>query len=163
MSSKNASSRFERKMLPPKEGRIEHDPTIIRAWKRHAATRPFAQVKYLTVETHFAWESTTSFRAPATVSTQILPNAAPATKSDTPTSPKIAPATWNHTPTSAKISKITNSARHPQNWQLRISATLIISYSYSQWAWCEPSEKKALVCLKRGWLDPKVVRNIPIN
>ncbi len=38
--------------------RIEHDPTI-------TATRPFAQVKYLTVETHFAWESTTSFRAPA--------------------------------------------------------------------------------------------------
>ena len=41
------------------------DPTMTREWRRHAATCSFAEVKYLTVETHFAWESTTSFRAPA--------------------------------------------------------------------------------------------------
>ena len=54
---KNASSRFERKireMLPPNSANTR----AIRPWSDHETdARPFEEVKYLTLETHFVWKT----------------------------------------------------------------------------------------------------------
>ena len=76
----------------PMRDRFEHDPNMIRAWTRHLAPArsprlPFAlrrRILYWKLQ-HFALR----------LSTQISPNTAPVTKSDTPTSPNTAPATKN--------------------------------------------------------------------
>ena len=72
------------------QGRFEHDPNMIRAWTRHLAparSRRFLfalrrRILYWKLQ-HFALR----------LSTQISPNTAPATKSDTPKGPNTAPAT----------------------------------------------------------------------
>ena len=101
--SKTAETSF------PMRGRSEQDPTMIRAWNRHSATRLATEV---TFHEHFVLKNTT-FRAPAIIpnfteycachekwhfnstksDTLTSPNNAPATKSDTWTSPNSAPAT----------------------------------------------------------------------
>ena len=116
-ASKHASSRFERKicqMLPPKEGQFDpaHDPSMIGAYKRQTASRLFAEIKNLTVENHFVWKNRLR------LTPKVSPNTAPANKK------------W-------QFSKITNSARLPQNWQLKnqlllFLASLTLSNSYSQ-------------------------------
>ena len=62
---------------------------------------------------------------------KILPRAAPAAKSDVPTSANIAPGRKSRpqTPnTSPDFKKHDFSETRLQNWQLRISATLVFSY-----------------------------------
>ena len=61
--------------------------------KSSSRTRRFGDLTRPILETHFVWKNTT-FRAPA-ISPKIARNAAPATKSHTPTSPNTAPATQN--------------------------------------------------------------------
>ena len=89
----------------PMRGRFDHDPNMIRAWTRHLApTRSprllFAlrRILYWKLQ-HFALR----------LSSQISPNTAPATKSDTPTSPNTAPATKSDTPTSPNAAPATKS------------------------------------------------------
>ena len=87
---------------------------MIRAWKRQTASRPFAEVKNLAVETigilmHFVWKNTT-FRA---LYLQKFTKCCACACHDKwhSTSPNTVPATKSHLPTSAKTSKSTNSAR----------------------------------------------------
>ena len=60
--SKTAETSF------PKRGRFEHDPSRIRAWNRHSATRLATEVTFRAHHEHFVLKNTT-FRAPA-----IIPN-----------------------------------------------------------------------------------------
>ena len=95
-ATKSASSRFQRKLhelLPPIERRFEDNPRIIRPWNRHLAPAasqtflvpPWRSILYGKIQ-HFAFR----------LSIKISPaSAAPATKSNTPTSPNTAPATQN--------------------------------------------------------------------
>ena len=94
-ATKSASSRFQRKLrevLPPIERRFEDNPRIIRPWNRHLAPAasetflvpPWRRILYGKIQ-HFAFR----------LSIEISPSAAPATKSNTPTSPNTAPATQN--------------------------------------------------------------------
>ena len=94
-ATKSISSRFQRKLrelLPPIERRFDDHPTTIRAWNRHLAPAasetflvpPWRRILYGKIQ-HFALR----------LSIKISPSAAPATKSDTPTSANTAPATQN--------------------------------------------------------------------
>ena len=95
LATKSVSSRFQRKhreLLPPIERRFEQIPTMIRAWNRHLAPAAsetllvpsWRRILYWNIQ-HFALR----------LSPKMSPNAAPATKSHTPTSPNTAPATQN--------------------------------------------------------------------
>ena len=63
---KNFSKTAE--MSFPMRGRSEQDPTMIRAWNRHSATRLASEVTFHAHHEHFVLKNTT-FRAPA-----IIPN-----------------------------------------------------------------------------------------
>ena len=90
----------------PMRGRFDHDPTMIRAWTRHLAparSRRFLfalrrRILYWKLQ-HFALR----------LSTQISPNTAPATKSDTPRAPTTAPATKSDTPRAPNTAPATKS------------------------------------------------------
>ncbi len=106
-------------MLPPIEGRFDHDPSM-KTTRRNRSRRlnisPSRRILKGKTQ-HFA----------ARLSPEISPNTAPAMKS--------------HPPTAAnKISKNANSAKLPQNWQLRISATLTLRYSILSDSYSQPSE-----------------------
>ena len=82
-ATKSVSSRFQRKhreLLPPIERRFEQIPSMIRPWSDHEI-----------VISHPPLRRPYSSR----LSPKMSPNAAPATKSHTPTSPNTAPATKN--------------------------------------------------------------------
>ena len=94
-ATKSLSSRLQRKLselLPPIERRFDDIPTIIRPWNRHLAPAAsetllvpsWRRILYGKIQ-HFALR----------LSPKMSPNAAPATKSDNPTSPNTAPATQN--------------------------------------------------------------------
>ncbi len=71
----------------------EDNPSMIRGWNRHPA--PAASETLLVPSwRRCLYGKNTRFRAPA-IAQKLHVNAAPATKSDTPTSPNIAPATKN--------------------------------------------------------------------
>ena len=90
-ATKSVSSRFQRKLrelLPPIERRFDHDSSM----KSSSRTRRFGDLTRPILETilyrkiqHFALR----------LSPKMSPNAAPATKSDNPSSPNTAPATQN--------------------------------------------------------------------
>ena len=70
----------------------EHDPNMIRPWTRHLAPARSPRLLFALRRRILYWKlQHFAFR----LSTQISPNTAPATKSDTPTSPNTAPATKN--------------------------------------------------------------------
>ena len=93
-ATKSITSRFQRKLrelLRPIERRFEQIPKMIRPWNRHLAPAasetllvPSRRILYGKIQ-HFALR----------LSPRMSPNAAPATKSHTPTSPNTAPATQN--------------------------------------------------------------------
>ena len=94
-ATKSVSSRFQRKhreLLPPIERRFEQIPSMIRPWNRHLAPAAsetllvpsWRRILYGKIQ-HFAFR----------LSPKMSPHAAPATKSDTPTSPNTAPAMKN--------------------------------------------------------------------
>ena len=81
-------------------GRFDHDPTMIRAWSEHrpsSRTRPFDEVTFSRFGDAFCIENYNIIAL--RLSTQISPNTAPATKSDTATSANTAPATKSDTAT----------------------------------------------------------------
>ena len=73
----------------------EHDPNMIRPWTRHLAPARSPRLLFALRRRILYWKLQHFARR---LSTQISPNTAPATKSDTPTSPNTAPATKSATP-----------------------------------------------------------------
>ena len=82
----------------------DHDPTMIRAWTRHLAPARSSRLLFALRGRILYWKLQ---HFALRLSTQISPNTAPATKSDTPTSPNTAPATKNDTPTSPNAAPAT--------------------------------------------------------
>ena len=72
----------------------EHDPTMIRAWTRHLAPARSPRLLFALRRRILYWKLK---HFALRLSTQISPNTAPATKSDTPRSPNAAPATKSDT------------------------------------------------------------------
>ena len=73
----------------------DHDPNMIRPWTRHLAPARSPRLLFALRRRILYWKLQHFARR---LSTQISPNTAPATKSDTPTSPNTAPATKSATP-----------------------------------------------------------------
>ena len=90
----------------PMRGRSEHDPTMIRTWTRHLAPARSPRLLFTLRRRILYWKLQ---HFALRLSTQISPNTAPATKSDTPTSPNTAPATKSDTPTSPNAAPATKS------------------------------------------------------
>ena len=101
-------------------GRSEHDPTMIRAWKRKPQPASSPRLLFELTTSIFYWKiqrfaPNLTFKpspntAPATKSdTWTSPSTAPATKSDTWTSPSTAPATKSDTGTSPNTAPATKS------------------------------------------------------
>ena len=82
----------------------EHDPSMIRPWTRHLAPARSRRLLFALRRRILYWKLQ---HFALRLSTQISPNTAPATKSDTPTSPNTAPATKSDTPTSPNIAPAT--------------------------------------------------------
>ena len=76
--------------------RSEPDPNTIRAWTRHLAPARSPRLLFALRRRILYWKLQ---HFALRLSTQISPNTAPATKSDTPTSPNTAPATKSETVT----------------------------------------------------------------
>ena len=74
----------------PMRGRFDHDPTMIRPWTRHLAPARSPRLLLALRRRILYWKLQHFARR---LSTQISPNAAPATKNDTARSPNTAPAT----------------------------------------------------------------------
>ena len=97
-ATKSVSSRLQRKLrelLPPIERRFDDNPTIIRRQsdqKIASRTRRFGDLTRPTLITILYWKIQ---HFALRLSPKMSPNAAPATKSHTPTSPNTAPATQN--------------------------------------------------------------------
>ena len=100
--------------------RSEHDPTMIRPWKRKPQPASQPRLLFELTTSIFYWKiqrfaPNLTFKlspntAPATKSaTWTSPNTAPATKSDTWTSPRTAPATKSDTWTSPSTAPATKS------------------------------------------------------
>ena len=70
----------------------EHDPSMIRPWTRHLAPARSRRLHFVLRRRILYWKLQ---HFALRLSTQISPNTAPATKSDTPRSPNTAPATKN--------------------------------------------------------------------
>ena len=98
--------------------RSDHDPRMIRPWTRHLAPARSPRLLFTLRRLIYFVLTITTFRAPAT---QIWPNTAPATKSDTPRSPNIAPATKSDTPRSPNTAPATKVAL--QDHQIAAPAT----------------------------------------
>ena len=125
-ATKNDTARFQRKSPKtdetsfPMRGRSEHDPSMIRPWKRkpQPASQPrllfevprsifYCKIQRFAPNLTFKPSPNT---APATKSaTWTSPNTAPATKSATWTSPNTAPATKSDTWTSPSTAPATKS------------------------------------------------------
>ena len=97
-ATKSVSSRFQQKLrelLPPIERRFDDIPKIIRTQSDHkiaSRTRRFGDLTRPTLNTILYWKIQ---HFALRLSPKMSPNAAPATKSHTPTSPNTAPATQN--------------------------------------------------------------------
>ena len=125
-ATKNDTARFQRKSPKtgetsfPMRGRSEHDPSMIRPWKRkpQPASQPrllfdlttsifYCKIQRFAPNLTFKHSPST---APATKSDAwTSPSTAPATKSDTWTSPSTAPATKSDTWTSPSTAPATKS------------------------------------------------------
>ena len=90
----------------PMRDRSEHDPSMIRPWKRKPQPAAPQRLLFTLARSRFYWKLQ---RFPLRLSFQISPNAAPATKSDTWTSPNAAPATKSDTWTSPNAAPATKS------------------------------------------------------
>ena len=90
----------------PMRGRFDHDPNMIRAWTRHLAPARSPRLLFALRRRILYWKLQ---HFALRLSSQISPNTAPATKSDTPTSPNTAPATKSDTPTSPNAAPATKS------------------------------------------------------
>ena len=90
----------------PMRGRSDHDPSMIRPWKRKP--QPASQVRLLFELPRSIFYCKIQRFAP-NLTFKLSPNTAPATKSDTWTSPSTAPATKSNTWTSPSTAPATKS------------------------------------------------------
>ena len=90
----------------PMRGRSDHDPSMIREWKRKP--QPASQVRLLCEVPRSIFYCKIQRFAP-NLTVKLSPNTAPATKSDTTTSPSTAPATKSATWTSPSTAPATKS------------------------------------------------------
>ena len=84
----------------------DHDPTMIRAWTRHLAPARSRRFLFALRRRILHWKLQ---HFALRLSTQISPNTAPATKSDTPRAPTTAPATKSDTPRAPNTAPATKS------------------------------------------------------
>ena len=111
-ATKNDTARCQRKSPKtgetsfPMRGRSEHDPSMIREWKRKP--QPASQVRLLCEVPRSIFYCKIQRFAP-NLTVKLSPNTAPATKSDTTTSPSTAPATKSATWTSPSTAPATKS------------------------------------------------------
>ena len=111
-ATKNDTARFQRKSPKtgetsfPMRGRSDHDPSMIREWKRKP--QPASQVRLLCEVPRSIFYCKIQRFAP-NLTVKLSPNTAPATKSDTTTSPSTAPATKSATWTSPSTAPATKS------------------------------------------------------
>ena len=161
-ATKNDTARFQRKSPKtgetsfPMRGRSEHDPTMIRPWKRKPQPASPPRLLFELTTSIFYWKiqrfapnltfkpspntapatksdtSTSRSTAPATKSdTWTSPSTAPATKSDTWTSPNTAPDTKSDTSTSRSTAPATKSDTWPSPSVTVLYSTLLNSMLYS--------------------------------
>ena len=111
-ATKNDTARCQRKSPKtgetsfPMRGRSDHDPSMIREWKRKL--QPASQVRLLCEVPRSIFYCKIQCFAP-NLTVKLSPNTAPATKSDTTTSPSTAPATKSATWTSPSTAPATKS------------------------------------------------------
>ena len=111
-AAKNDTARCQRKSPKtgetsfPMRGRSDHDPSMIREWKRKP--QPASQVRLLCEVPRSIFYCKIQCFAP-NLTVKLSPNTAPATKSDTTTSPSTAPATKSATWTSPSTAPATKS------------------------------------------------------
>ena len=133
------SSRFEpkiRELIPPIERWFEDNPRIIRAWSDHEIVISHPPLRDLE---HAAWKNTNISHS----SWLPKPNAAPAMKSDAPTSPNVAPATKNH-------------LRHIWNVQYSARATgTTFQHHQNQGNFLTGN---AQVIVRCAWIDPTLLQ-----
>ena len=131
-ATKNDTARFQRKSPKtgetsfPMRGRSEHDPSMIRPWKRKQQPASPPRLLFELTTSIFYWKiqrfaPNLTFKpspntAPATKSdTSTSRSTAPATKSDTWTSPSTAPATKSDTWTSPNTAPVTQKDSHSES------------------------------------------------
>ena len=120
-ATKNDTARFQRKSPKtgetsfPMRGRSDHDPSMIREWKRKP--QPASQVRLLCEVPRSIFYCKIQRFAP-NLTVKLSPNTAPATKSDTTTSPSTAPATKSATWTSPSTAPATKSDKSTKTYDL---------------------------------------------
>ena len=154
-ATKNDTARCQRKSPKtgetsfPMRGRSDHDPTMIREWKRKP--QPASQVRLLCEVPRSIFYCKIQRFAP-NLTVKLSPNTAPATKSDTTTSPSTAPATKSATwtsPSTAPATKNDSTAlssshmkRHFQCAEQQVSLSNLAKYCACHEKWhCKMSKK----------------------
>ena len=154
-ATKNDTARFQRKSPKtgetsfPMRGRSDHDPSMIREWKRKP--QPASQVSILCEVPRSIFYCKIQRFAP-NLTVKLSPNTAPATKSDTTTSPSTAPATKSATwtsPSTAPATKNDSTAlssshmkRHFQCAEQQVSLSNLAKYCACHEKWhCKMSKK----------------------
>ena len=154
-ATKNDIARFQRKSPKtgetsfPMRGRSDHDPSMIREWKRKP--QPASQVRLLCEVPRSIFYCKIQRFAP-NLTVKLSPNTAPATKSDTTTSPSTAPATKSATwtsPSTAPATKNDSTAlssshmkRHFQCAEQQVSLSNLAKYCACHEKWhCKMSKK----------------------
>ena len=154
-ATKNDTARFQRKSPKtgetsfPMRGRSDHDPSMIREWKRKP--QPASQVRLLCEVPRSIFYCKIQRFAP-NLTVKLSPNTAPATKSDTTTSPSTAPATKSATwtsPSTAPATKNDSTAlssshmkRHFQCAEQQVSLSNLAKYCACHEKWhCKMSKK----------------------
>ena len=172
-ATKSVSSRFQRKLrevLPPIERRFEQirrwsedDPTI----KSSSRTRRFGVLTRPILETILYWKIQ---HFALRLSPKMSPNAAPATKTHTPTSPNTAPATQNE----SHDWSTSHMKRHLQCAEQAQSASNLTKYCAcheickfkisAETPWSASANRKTIRTdpkMIRGWSDDKIVISHP--
>ena len=109
-ATKNDNARFQRKSPKtgetsfPMRGRSDHDPTMIRPWKRKPQPASQPRLLFELTTSIFYWKIQ---RFAPNLTFKHSPSAAPATKSNTWTSASTAPATKSNTWTSPSTAPAT--------------------------------------------------------
>ena len=163
-ATKNDTARCQRKSPKtgetsfPMRGRSDHDPSMIREWKRKP--QPASQVRLLCEVPRSIFYCKIQRCAP-NLTVKLSPNTAPATKSDTTTSPSTAPATKSATwtsPSTAPATKNDSTAlssshmkRHFQCAEQQVSLSNLAKY-------CACHEKMTLQDVKEN-LQKQVKRH----
>ena len=172
-ATKSVSSSFQRKLrelLPPIERRFEQirrwsedDPTI----KSSSRTRRFGDLTRPILETILYWKIQ---HFALRLSPKMSPNAAPATKTHTPTSPNTAPATQNE----SHDWSTSHMKRHLQCAEQAQSASNLTKYCAcheickfklsAETPWIASANRKTIRTdpkMIRGWSDDKIVISHP--